>query len=794
MKDQAKTKAQLLKELNALRKEVADWREAESERKQAERALRESEELFREIAEAVRDIFFVVDHKNYSVLYVNPAYETIWGRTCESLFQEPSSWIDAIFSEDREQVNAAFEEQQRTGKFNEEFRITRPDGSIRWIHDRVFPIRYPKGEVYRLVGIAEDITERKRAEEELRESTERFSLAVRATQDGIWDWNIITNEEYFAPRWCEILGYSDDDPELPHTFAAWSSRIHPDDHERVMNALKAHLEKGEVYNVEYRHRYITGEYRWQNSRGQAVFDKNGKPVRMVGCIRDITEHKHAETLREKEKFIRAVTNALPLCISYIDAQQRYRFVNRVYEDWFSQKSSEILGKHVREVLGEKGYANVKNHIEKTLAGETSRFETRVPKVDGGTRELGATLIPDFDDSGAVRGYYESVQDFTEHKRLEKELARSQRLESAARVASQIAHDFNNLLGPLVAYPTLIREELPANHSILEMVDEIELCARRMADINQQLLTLGRRGHYRTDPIDLNDLIHNVTLAQNLPKELAVREELCSSLLLIEGGDAQLSRAIINLIVNAEEAMKHSGVLGLKTENVYLDKPIKGYKTIKRGEYVKLEISDTGDGIKPDILDKIFDPFFTTKKMSRQRGSGLGLSVVHGVVEDHNGYVTVESPPGKGTTFSLYLPVSRKKEIAETIEKAKGGDEKILVIDDDPAQRKVASQLLGRLGYKVHAVSSGERAIANLKRHRQDLLVVDMVMDGIDGAETYKRILEFQPNQRAILLSGFAVTKRVEEALRLGAGSFVPKPVNLNSLAIAVRMELDRNLN
>lgn len=637
--------------------------------------------------------------------------------------------------------------------------------------------------------------ERKRAEEELRESAERFSLAARATQDGVWDWDIITNEKYFAPRWCEILGYSHDDPELPHTFESWSSRIHPDDHERVMNALNAHLEKGEVYNVDYRHRYITGEYRWQNSRGQAVFDKNGKPVRMVGCIRDITERKHAEeTLREQEKFIRTITDALPLCISYTDAQQRYRFVNQVYEDWFGRKSAEILGKHVREVLGEKGYANVKNHIEKTLAGETSRFENRVPKVGGGMREVEATLIPDFDDSGGVRGYYVSVQDLTEHKRLEKELARSQRLESAARVASQIAHDFNNLLGPLAAYPTLIRDELPANHSVLEMVDEIEFCAKRMADINQQLLALGRRGHYRTEPIDLNDLIHNVTLAQNLPKELVVREELSSSLLLIEGGDAQLTRALINLIVNAKEAMEYSGVLRLITENVYLDKPIRGYKTIKRGEYVKLEISDSGGGIKPEILDKIFDPFFTTKKMSRQRGSGLGLSVVHGVVEDHNGYVTVESPPGKGATFSLYFPVSRKKEIAETIERAKGGNEKILVIDDDPVQRKVASQLLERLGYKVHAVSSGERAIANLKKHRQDLLLVDMVMDGIDGAETYKRILEFQPNQRAILLSGFAVTKRVVEALRLGAGSFVSKPVNLDSLAIAVRKELDRNLN
>jgi CheY-like chemotaxis protein len=214
----------------------------------------------------------------------------------------------------------------------------------------------------------------------------------------------------------------------------------------------------------------------------------------------------------------------------------------------------------------------------------------------------------------------------------------------------------------------------------------------------------------------------------------------------------------------------------------LEEPLRGYQTVERGEYVKLDISDTGTGIDPAILDRIFDPFFTTKKMDRMRGSGLGLSVVHGIIEDHKGYMAVDSTLGMGTTFSLYFPVTREieKEIASTLEKAKGGKERILVVDDDPVQRRVAAQLLKYLGYKVYTVSSGEQAVKYVRKHPQDLLLLDMVMDGIDGTETYRQILDFQPNQKTIILSGYAMSQRVMEALRLGAGAFISKPIALNT--------------
>jgi len=297
-----------------------------------------------------------------------------------------------------------------------------------------------------------------------------------------------------------------------------------------------------------------------------------------------------------------------------------------------------------------------------------------------------------------------------------------------------------------------------------------------------------------EPMHLNDLIDRVLLSHSfshLPN-VVLDKELAGDIFPIKGGSAQLTRALANLFNNGFEALLGEGTLKVRTQNVYLDKPIYGYQTVRIGEYVRLDISDTGTGIKPEILDKIFDPFFTTKTMDRMRGSGLGLSVVHGIIEDHKAYITVESKVGKGTTFSIYFPAARDVTVEEskTLEKAKGGTESILIVDDDPIQRRVTGQLLKRLGYKIRTAKSGEQAVELVTIHPQDLLILDMVMDGIDGTETYRQILNFQPRQKAIVLSGYAMSKRVRQAMRLGAGGFISKPISLQALASAVRDELD----
>ncbi|MFQ5708971.1 MAG: PAS domain S-box protein [bacterium] len=470
---------------------------------------------------------------------------------------------------------------------------------------------------------------------------------------------------------------------------------------------------------------------------------------------------------------------------------------------FNQRGLQALGYETEALVGKP----MKNIIHPDDLLNAEKLLRRIQKLGQPPKNIEARLIhkngealwvsEEFSllktDDGKIQSIRVVCRDITESKKLQEELERAQRLETAGRIAGQIAHDFNNLLGPLAAYPSLIREDLPVNHPIVEMTNEMESAANKIAEINQQLLALGRRGHYTMEPINLNELVDNVLLSQFYAEPNLARTHLEPELLLIKGGAAQLTRALTNLIINAREALQGEGEVTITTENVYLDVPLHGHQTIKRGEYVQLKISDTGTGIKPEIMDKIFDPFFTTKTMDRMRGSGLGLSVVHGVIEDHKGYITVDSTVGKGTTFSLYFPVTRdvQKEVATIVDKIEGGQESILIVDDDPIQRRVTGQLLKRLGYKIHSTPSGELAVDYVKEVPQNLLILDMAMDGVDGTETYRQILEFQPDQRAIILSGYAMTKRVEQALKLGAGSFVSKPISLKNLAMAVRKELDR---
>jgi signal transduction histidine kinase/CheY-like chemotaxis protein len=388
-----------------------------------------------------------------------------------------------------------------------------------------------------------------------------------------------------------------------------------------------------------------------------------------------------------------------------------------------------------------------------------------------------------------------VRDTTETQRLRELESRAQRLETAGRIAGQVAHDFNNLLAPMVAYPEFIREELSPEHPALAFVNSIEESAQQIADINQQLLTLGRRGHYNQEPLNLNGVVRQVLNDMGpLPEALTCETDLDQNLFNIMGGHSQILRVLANLFQNARDAMQDNGILKVKTENFYVDDVSIKYCRVPKGEYVKLTVSDNGCGIPAEQTEKVFDPFFTSKATDRKRGSGLGLSVVDAVVKDHNGYIDLSSRIGEGTSMYLYFPITRETVDGRPPEvDAVGGTETVLVVDDDEVQRDVSMKLLTKLGYRADTAESGEQALEKCRSMRYDLLILDMVMPpGIDGTETYRRTLEFNPSQRAIIVSGFAESDRVAEAQALGAGAFIRKPLTRNGLARAVREELDRH--
>lgn len=403
----------------------------------------------------------------------------------------------------------------------------------------------------------------------------------------------------------------------------------------------------------------------------------------------------------------------------------------------------------------------------------------------------------FDSDGKNVGRRGSNRDITETKRLQELESRAGRLETAGTIAGQVAHDFNNLLAPLMAYPEFIREELPHDHKALPYVDDIEEAAKKIADINQELLILSRRGYYSKEILDLNQIVLRAAReGQARTPEVIFETRMGVDLMHIKGGNAQIHRILNNLLTNASDATQNTGTVTIRTENYYADDTSIAFGRVPKGEYVKLTITDTGCGIPEEIIEKIIDPFFTTKATDKIRGSGLGLSVVDSVMKDHDGYIDISSTVGQGTSFYLYFPVSRESVSGGGEPNTNtGGNETILVVDDDEIQREVSVAILGKLGYNVTTVESGEKAVEFLRDNPQDLLVLDMIMPGgIDGAETYRQILEINPCQKAIIASGFAESERAKEAQELGAGAFIKKPLTRQVIAVAVRTELDRPAN
>ena len=389
-----------------------------------------------------------------------------------------------------------------------------------------------------------------------------------------------------------------------------------------------------------------------------------------------------------------------------------------------------------------------------------------------------------------------------------QLLRAQKMEAIGTVAGGVAHDLNNVLAGIVGYPELLLSEIPQEPSfalIRKYISTIQRSGERAAAIVQDLLHLARRGVKITEVVNLNQVISEFIESPELEKifssnpKVKVETHLDENLHNILGSPLHLSKMLMNLSLNAAEAMPGGGEIRISTKNQHLDQPVTGCNGITRGEYVILSIADTGIGILNEDIERIFEPFYTKKKMGRS-GTGLGMVVVWGTVQDHNGYIQVNSEKGNGTTFTIYFPVTKQTKLAEgkshpSIDQLKGNGQSIMVVDDMEEQREVLTLMLKKLGYSVITAPSGEDAVECITHHPVDLLVLDMVMDpGISGLETYKRVLKMYPQQKAIIISGFSETREIKETRELGAGAYIKKPYDLEKIGSAVKKELEKIRN
>ena len=517
-------------------------------------------------------------------------------------------------------------------------------------------------------------------------------------------------------------------------------------------------------------------------------------------------------IQESENKYRELVETANSIILRIDTRGRITFSNEFAQRFFGYAENEILGINAAQIILPAGRANHRGleHLTTSLCKDPDRLVVSENETELRNKKkvwIAWTYKPIYNAEEIFKEILCIGNDITElkladieKKDLQAQLQRAQKMEAIGTLAGGVAHDLNNILSGIVSYPELLLMDLDAKSPLIKPILTIQKSGEKAAAIVQDLLTLARRGVAATEVVHLNSIVSEYLLSPEHEKllmdhpDVKVKHHLDANLLNIMGSPVHLSKSIMNLVSNAAEAMPEGGTITIRSENRHADNPINTFDDIGKGDYVTLTVSDTGIGISPEDLERIFEPFYTKKSMGRS-GTGLGMAVVWGTVKDHMGYIDIKSKEGQGTTITLYFPVTRKALAAElelvSIEEIKGNGESILIVDDVLEQRQIASEMLEKLGYVVTAVASGEEAVNYLVDHSADLIVLDMIMDpGIDGLETFKRILKLHPGQRSIIASGYSESDRVKEAQAIGAGAYIKKPYLIEKFGRAVKKGLE----
>ena len=566
------------------------------------------------------------------------------------------------------------------------------------------------------------------------------------------------------------------------------------------------IEANELENILYRifAMILTDKLSFTNKKAQH-YETIHKDL-----LREIDERKkYTKALKESESRYRLLADNISDTIWIFDFNDsRFSYCSPSIEGITGIKAEDVTNFRLEDILTPLSLELANKFLVKELAAasrtfdskRSQRLELELYRKDGSTlwTETVAKLI--YDKNHQPIAILGATRDISDRKKLQDQLLKSQKMESLGLLAGGVAHDLNNVLSGIVSYPELLLMQLSDDSELNKPLKTIMESGNRATAIVQDLLTIARGVAITKEPIKLNDLVSDYFSSPEFKKlkqfypGVTFKTNLTEDLLNINASDIHIRKVLMNLIANAAEEIKENGNVSVSTDNRFLDKPLKGYEEIEIGEYVVFSVTDDGPGISTRDLKRVFEPFYTKKKMGRS-GTGLGLSVVWNVMRDHKGYIDVKSDEN-GTLFELYFPISRnallKKDINLSLTNYKGKGETILVIDDIESQREISSMMLDMLGYKHKTVSSGEQAIEYLKHNTVDLILLDMIMyPGINGYETYRRIIKIHPGQKAIILSGFSETVDARKTQSLGAGKYLKKPITLEKLGMAIKAELEK---
>lgn len=518
-------------------------------------------------------------------------------------------------------------------------------------------------------------------------------------------------------------------------------------------------------------------------------------------------------LNTSEMSLQSILKTIPDIIFRLDSDDNFSFISPAISKYL--KSPEVLlGRPIFELVAPEDLEKTRYRLNERRTGERAAFDLEIRlllcknnDVKQDSRRyfsLSAEAIYSSNNGSSKRyvGTQGIFRDITYRKSLEHQLMQAQKMEVIGNLAAGIAHDLNNILSGLVSYPDILLLEIPKDDPLHQKIQLIQRSGKKAAVIVQDLLTLARLGVTVDEICNLNNIIteylesFEFQLIKKRHQHTVIKANLQDNLLNVKGSAVHLSKVIMNLINNGLEAMPAGGDIIISTTNLYIDTHISGFENIPEGEYVRVSVADSGVGISESDLKQIFEPFYTKKSMNLS-GTGLGMTIVWATIKDHKGYIDIRSEEGRGTTFKLYLPTTRESVTTQHQRLVLNdyiGSETILVVDDIPEQLDIAKNMLTKLGYTVHKASSGENAIDFITKQPVNLVILDMIMPGgLDGLKTYQEIIQIYPHQKAIITSGFSESDRVKKLLHLGVGDYVQKPYSLEKLGIAVRRELDREV-
>jgi PAS domain S-box-containing protein len=757
-----------------------------TERKRAEEAVRQSEERMR-LAQQVSHVGTFEWNIQTGVNHWTPELEAMYGLPPGGFAGTQEAWEALVHPDDRPEAVRRVQKAMKDGDFEGEWRVTWPDGTVRWLVGRASVLRDAAGRPERLIGINMDITDLKRVQDELRESNDRFRNMADHAPVMIWMSGVDKLCNFFNKPWLEFRGRTVEQ-ELGN---GWLSGVHPDDQDRCLDIYSSSFDDRRSFRMEYRLRRANGEYRWVLDNG-TPFYRDGEFTGYIGSCIDITERKVIEErLRGSETRLK-------------DAQRLARvgsFERNIEDDkaYWSEEMFRIYGllNHTAPSSAEFLNCVYPEDRQKLLEAHQSvrsshapvDIEFRIVRPNGELRCARSILEAVRDDRGTVSSFVGATQDVTDLRRAQVETFARQKLESLGTLASGIAHDFNNLLGAVLAQTELAMAELATGSHPDNELKAIRDVAIRGSEIVRQLMIYAGRDSDVVEPVDVSKVVEGMLglLKVAVSRHADLVTNTGKGLPAVRARAAQLSQIVMNLVVNASDALgDRDGVIRMTTEHIALGRAGAIALALPAGDYVQLEVSDTGCGMSPETQAKVFDPFFTTKFSGR----GLGLAVVQGIVRSLRGAIHLSSEPDRGTTFQVLLPCAETTPGAssqvtsndkEQVAPSQNGT--VLIVEDEGDLRKPIVKMLRKCGFEVFEAADGTSAIDLLRAHRGkiDVILLDMTIPGATSHEVVAEAANMRPDIRVILTSAYSQELIAGPMSSPQIRSFIRKPFQLGDL-------------